>query len=341
MKEAHPTVMASVPRIYEKAYARIGSQVNAANKRRQAIFRWACCVGLERSHCIQSGKPIPFLLQLQYRLANLLVFRKIQAALGGSIRFMVSGGAPISLKILEFFHAAGILVFEGYGLTETTAITTANRVEDYKLGTVGKPIPGVEVRIAEDGEILVRGPNIFKGYFKDPEKTAEAIDNEGWFHTGDVGEVDESGYLRITDRKKDLIITAGGKNVAPQNIENLIKGHPLISQVMVYGDRRKYLTALITLDIEEARIFGQERGIVFTSLSAFVEHPDVQNFIQARIEEKNQELARYEQIKKFKILPQDFSTQEGTLTPTQKVRRRGVTEKYQTILDQMYDEIFD
>ncbi len=341
MKEAHPTVVASVPRLYEKAYARIGSQVHAAHSRRQAIFHWACRVGHERSRLLRSSRLVPFWLRLQYALASLLVFRKIRAALGGRTRFLVSGGAPISIKILEFFHAAGILVFEGYGLTETTAITTANCVEDYKLGTVGKPIPGVEVEIAEDGEILVRGPNIFKGYFKDPEKTAEAIDSEGWFHTGDIGEIDQEGFLKITDRKKDLIITAGGKNVAPQNIENLIKGHPLISQVMVYGDRRKYLTALITLDIEEAKIFGKERGIPFSSLSEFVMRPDVQDFVRERIEEKNQELARYEQIKKFRILPNDFSIEEGTLTPTQKIKRRMATEKYRAVLDQLYDEILD
>lgn len=341
LRESHPTLMASVPRIYEKAYARITSQVNAANRRRQAIFRWACRVGEERSRCIQAHRSVPLWVRLQYGVATLLVFRKIRAALGGRIRFMVSGGAPISLKILQFFHAAGILVLEGYGLTETTAFSTTNRVDDYKLGTVGKPAPGVEIRIAEDGEILIRGRSLFKGYFKDPEKTAEAIDAEGWFHSGDIGEFDEEGYLKITDRKKDLIVTAGGKNIAPQNIENLIKGHPLISQVMVHGDKRNYLTALITIDPEEAKIFASECGFRFSTMEEFVGRPEVQTFIQARIDEKNRELARYEQIKKFRILPQDFTIEDGTLTPTQKVKRRVAAQRFKEILDQMYEEIYD
>jgi long-chain acyl-CoA synthetase len=257
---------------------------------------------------------------------------------GGRLRYFVSGGAPLAQEIAEFFHAAGILILEGYGLTETCPALTGNRLDHYKFGTVGRPFPGVELRIAEDGEILAKGSNIAKGYYKRPDETAEVFLADGWFATGDIGELDADGFLRITDRKKDLIVTSGGKNIAPQNIENLLKTDRYISQAMVYGDRRQYLTAILTLDPDEITAYAHEQGLGEISLADLATHPHVVKLLSERVDACNQRLASYESIKKFLIAPTDFSPESGELTPTLKVKRKVVTQKYYAQLEQLYND---
>lgn len=336
-QELRPTVQSSVPRLFEKFYIKVLSMVENAPERRKKIFNWCMKVGLEVSQLKRAKKKIPLTLKLKYFLAEILVFKRIRKVLGGRIRFMVSGAAPISVKILEFFHAAGILILEGYGLTETAAPATVNRLDDYKFGTVGKPIPCCEVKIAEDGEILIKGENVFKEYYKDPVATKDAFTEDGWFKTGDIGRIDEDGFLKITDRKKELIITAGGKNIAPQNIENILKTSPYISHAFVFGDRRKYLTALITLDREEVINFLRARNIPHSSSSSLSQIPEIQELIEREVNESNTHLARYEQIKKFRILENDFTVETGELTPTMKLKRRVIIEKYKKLLDEMYE----
>jgi long-chain acyl-CoA synthetase len=278
------------------------------------------------------------LLGVKFSIADRLVFAKIRERLGGRLRFFVSGGAPLSREIAEFFHAMGILILEGYGLTETPSVTSVNRVDDFKFGTIGKPLPGVEVKIAADGEILIRGPHVFKEYFRDPAGTREAIDPEGWFHSGDIGTMDAQGFLRITDRKKDIIVTSGGKNVAPQNIENLLKTDKMVSQAFVYGDRKKYLTALMTLSADEIVKWAAENGVDGRDPSALAKDPRTEAMMRARVEELNRSLAPFEQIKKFVLLGTDFSQETGELTPTLKVKRKVVIQKYGMLLDALYEK---
>ena len=320
LQEVRPTFMGAVPRVYEKAYAKILASFQM--KRQKAVGRFvidnALAAGKKRSMAARNGKPLGGLAALGSALADRVVFRKVQSTFGGRIRFFVSGGAPLAGEIAEFFHACGILVLEGYGLTETTAATHVNRSDAYRFGTVGKALPGVEVRIAGDGEVLVRGDNILREYFGKPDATRDAIDEDRWFHTGDIGVI-EDGFLRITDRKKDIIVTAGGKNVAPQNLEGALKAQcPYVSQVMVHGDKRPYLVALITVNPE------------------MVGRPDVEPTISAAVQKLNESLPSYETIKKFKILPVDLSQEAGELTPTMKVKRKQVSEKYRSVLDSLY-----
>ncbi len=258
--------------------------------------------------------------------------------MGGRLRFFVSGGAPLAQEIAEFLHALGVLIVEGYGLTETSTIVSCNLPERYKFGTVGPALPGTEVRIAPDGEILVRGRHIFKEYFKDPEATREAIDAEGWMHTGDIGVLDTDGFLRITDRKKDIIVTSGGKNIAPQNVENLLKNDTFISQAFVYGDRKKYLTALITLSPDEILAWAAKHGIAERDIPALSKNPEVRKLIGDRIDGINKGLASFEQVKRFILLGTDFSQETGELTPTLKVRRKVVVGKYGGLLDALYEK---
>jgi long-chain acyl-CoA synthetase len=277
-------------------------------------------------------------LAWQHRLAHRLVFAKLHQTVGGRLRYFISGGAPLAQEIAEFFHAAGMLILEGYGLTETCPALTANRYDRYKFGTVGLPLPGVDIRLAPDGEILARGANIAKGYYKLPAETAEVFGADGWFATGDIGVFDTEGFLHITDRKKDLIITAGGKNIAPQNIENLLKTDRYISQALVYGDRRQYLTAILTLDADAITAYANEQGIDDTSMAILATHAQIRKLIESRIAYVNDHLASYETIKKFIIAPDDFTPESGELTPTLKVKRQVVTQKYRVQLDQLYEE---
>jgi len=336
LAEVKPSLFASVPRIYEKVYSRIISQAEAGSPLKQRIFNWSQKVGREVSRHLQEGKPIPLVLGLQFSLARKLVYDKIRAVFGGKVKFVGSSGAPIASEILEFFHACGLLALETYGMTEATGSVTVNKADSYKFGTVGRAGIGVEIKLAADGEVLARGDGVFKGYYKEPELTAEVLDSDGWYHTGDVGELDEEGFLKITDRKKDIIITAGGKNVAPQNIENMLKQSPYISQAMVYGDKRNYLTCLITLETEEIKGFAEKQGIEGTDAAQLAGNPEIHTLIQGVVDDVNTHLARYETIKKFKILPHDFSEESGELTPTLKVKRKAVIKKYWDLLDAMY-----
>ncbi|MBI3625490.1 MAG: long-chain fatty acid--CoA ligase [Candidatus Rokubacteria bacterium] len=337
LREVRPDFICSVPRVFEKVYAKILAGVEAGSLLKREIFQWAIGAGRQVSRLQQVHQPIPAGLALKHRIARRLVFAKLHQALGGRLRFCFSGGAPLSKEIAEFFHAAGMLILEGYGLTETCPILSVNQPDAFKFGSVGRGIPGVELRIASDGEILARGPNVAtRGYFKKPEATREVFEPTGWFHTGDIGRIDDDGFLFITDRKKDLIITAGGMNIAPQNIENLLKSDPFISQVMVYGDRRPYPVALITLNPEELRKFATEQGILTTDAESLAKHPRVVERVSRIVEEKNGFLQSYAKIKKFAVLPADFTQDGGELTPTLKVKRKVVLEKYRNLLETLY-----
>jgi long-chain acyl-CoA synthetase len=336
LREVSPDFLFSVPRVFEKVYAKIHSGVAAAPPLRRRIFRWALDVGRRASRLERDGRALPAGLGLQQALADRLVFGKLRAALGGRLRFCVSGGAPLGLEIAEFFHAAGILILEGYGLTETCPILASNRLDSYRFGTVGRPFQGVEVKIAEDGEIVARGPNIAQGYYRKREETAAVFGPEGWFHTGDVGEIDRDGFLRITDRKKDLIKTSGGSYVAPQHIENLLKGDPFVSQALVEGDRRPYPVALITLNAEELAKLAGERGLGDKPPAELVRHPAVMERVRRTVDGVNAHLASYAQVKRFAVLPNDFTQEAGELTPTLKVKRRDVRAKYADVLESLY-----
>ena len=337
LKEVRPHFICSVPRVFEKVYAKILAGVEAGPPAKRKIFHWAMGVGREVSRHEQRGQPLPPALALKRAIAHKLVFSKLHAALGGRLKWAVSGGAPLSREIAEFFHAAGILLLEGYGLTETCPVLTFNSPTRFKFGSVGRALPGVEVRIADDGEIVARGGNIAtRGYYKQPQATAEVFEPTGWFHTGDIGRIDEDGFLFITDRKKDLIVTAGGMNIAPQNIENLLKSDPFVSQVMVYGDRRPYPVALITVNPEELGKFAREQGILTTDPGIVTKHPKVTERVARIVEEKNSQLQSYAKIKKFTVLPADFTQEGGELTPTLKVKRKVVSEKYRQAIEELY-----
>ena len=337
LKETRPHFICSVPRVFEKVYGKILAGVEAGSPAKKKIFGWAVSVGRDVSRHQQRGQPVPATLELKRKVAHKLVFSKLHAALGGRLQWAVSGGAPLARDIAEFFHAAGILLLEGYGLTETCPALTFNRPDRFKFGSVGQTLPGVQLRIAEDGEILARGPNIATlGYYKQPEATREVFDPDGWFHTGDIGAVDQDGFLVITDRKKDLIVTAGGMNIAPQNIENLLKADPFISQVMVYGDRRPYPVALITINPEELSKFARQQGILTSEAAAIVKHPKVAERVGRTVEEKNTQLQSYAKIKRFTVLPTDFTLDGGELTPTLKVKRKVVSQKYKDAIEELY-----
>jgi long-chain acyl-CoA synthetase len=336
LKEVRPHFICSVPRVFEKVYAKILAGVEAGPASKKKIFDWAIGVGREVSRHQQRGQPLPPALRLKRAIAHKLVFSKLHAALGGRLQWAISGGAPLSREIAEFFHAAGILILEGYGLTETCPAATFNRPTRFKFGSVGQALDNVEITIAADGEILIRGANVAKGYLKQPEATAEVFERSGWFHSGDIGRIDEDGFLFITDRKKDLIVTAGGMNIAPQNIENLLKADPFISQVMVYGDRKPYPVALITVNPEELGKFARDHGIVATDPAVVVKHPKVVERIGRTVEEKNSQLQSYARIKKFTLLPADFTQEGGELTPTLKVKRKVVASKYLTAIEELY-----
>jgi long-chain acyl-CoA synthetase len=315
-----PTILPAVPRVYEKIHANALGEIERAGGAKRAIGRWALRVGSRASARRRSGRPLPLVLRAQLAVADKLVFSKVRARLGGRLRLGVSGAAPLSVDVLEFFHSLNMLVIEGYGLTETSSSLSVNDPDDYRFGTVGHAVDGCEVRLDTDGEILVRSDTIFAGYYKEPEATAAAFTDDGWFRTGDVGELDEDGWLKITDRKKDLIITAGGKNIAPQNIENALKASRFVSQALIVGDRRPYVTALITLDPAEMEVSGAE----------------AQTLVQGIVDEVNRDRVRVEQIKRFAILPRDFSQEEGELTPTLKLRRKVVHEHFAAEIDQLY-----
>lgn len=336
--EVRPTIMCSVPRLYEKMYARVLDKVSNDPPLRQKIFWWAVGVGQEAVKYRQKNQPLPGGLKLKFSIADKLVFSKLKNRLGGRLRFFVSGAAPLSQEIGEFFAAADIFILEGYGLTETSPVMTVNRLESFKFGTVGMPVPEVEVKIAEDGEILNRGPNTMKGYFRNENATQEAIDNDGWFHTGDIGEFDEEGFLKITDRKKNLIVTSGGKNVAPAPLENALLVSRYVEQCLVIGDRRKFISALVVPSFESLEEWAGQKSIDYHNRKELVKNSDVVALFEGEVEKAMEDFARYETIKKVVLLPKEWTIEEDELTPTLKVKRKVVEEKYKDKIDSIYEE---
>jgi long-chain acyl-CoA synthetase len=337
LQACRPTIFFGVPRVWEKFYAGIVALIEGLPEEQRDAAERAVQLGLKRVEAHQAGSSLPADLEEKYKEADAKLFALARGALGLDQAWgLVSGAAPINTEILRFFHAIGLPVAEVYGQTEDNGPTSINPPNAIRIGTVGPPIPGVEVKIAEDGEVLVRGGNVGPGYYKQPEATRELIDDEGWMHSGDVGEFDEKGYLRITDRKKDLIITAAGKNIAPQVLENMLKHSPWISQTVVIGDRRPYLTALITLDQEKVTGFAEQKGISSSGFAELTRHPDIQQLVENAIAEVNAQLARVEQIKKWIVLERDFAQEHEEMTPTMKVRRKAIVEKYSDVIEDMY-----
>jgi long-chain acyl-CoA synthetase len=334
-----PTIMAAVPRIFEKVYNKIAEGAKQGSPIKQRIFQWAIAAGKAGSAARQQGKEPSGLLALRLRLAERLVFSKIKATFGGRVRYFISGSAPLSREIAEFFHACGILILEGYGLTETSAASFVNRPTKFAFGSVGMPLPGTEIKLVpEDGEILIKSPAVMQGYHKLPEQTAEALTPDGWLRTGDIGEIDREGFLRITDRKKDLIKTSGGKYIAPQAIEGKLKAHcPYISQVIIHGDRRNFVTALVTLDEEATMKWAKDHGLNGKPYADVVKSEAAKQLLAPYFDEVNKSLAKYETVKQFAILPKDLSIDEGELTPSLKVKRKVVEKKYAGLLDKMYE----
>ena len=338
MKEVAPTVMLSVPRLYETMHERILRAVQEGSSLKQKIFHWGVSVGSAVSSAIQQGKKPSAILQLQQGIADKLVFAKLKEATGGRLRFFVSGGAALPQSIAEFFHAAGILILEGYGLTETSPVISMNHPGKWKFGTVGAQVPGIEVQIAEDGEILTRGPHVMKGYFNNDTATAEVIDADGWFHTGDIGIIDEDGFVKITDRKKNIIVLSNGKNVAPQPIESELVRSPFISQIMVVGSERKNLAALIVPNFDALKAWASENGIETDDLSVMLQAREVQQHIQSEIRSRLTDFADFEQVRRFTLLDKEFSQEDDEMTPTLKLKRNVIIEKYGDAIDGMYPE---
>src|SRR4051812_4586912 len=328
LSEVHPDYFASVPRIFEKVYAQATGMLQKATPEQREQFEQAVKLGLKVREAEARGEPVPDELRKPFEQADEMIFKNVRAIFGGSMRESTTGAAPIAQEILEFFFACGCAVMEGYGMTETTGVGTTNTRAEHRFGSVGRPLPGVEIRIAEeDGEILMRGPNIFRGYWRNDEATREVLDDDGWMHTGDLGSVDDDGYLFITGRKKDIIITAGGKNLTPANIENDLKQSPFISQAVMYGDRRPFPVALVTLDIEEIGPWAREQGLP-EDAAALAKEPKVVELVQGVLDKANAKYAQVEQVKRFSILDHDLAQETGELTPTLKVKRNVVYENY-------------
>jgi len=338
VKEKRPTVVLAVPRVCEKVYQRILGQVEEQPPWKQKMFHWGYNVGLKISALREQKKPIPPFLGLQYKIAYNLIFKKLADALGGRVRWMTASGAPTSRDIILFFNASGITVIEGYGMTESCAPATMSNLSDYKIGTVGKPLPGVDVKIADDGEILVKGDNVFAGYWKMEKETKNTFTDDGYLMSGDIGKFDEDGFLTITDRKKDLIITSGGKNIAPQKIEGIFKFDPLFAQFIVVGERKKFLSALININLEQAERLAAQKGIPFDKPEDLLDNKAFLKIVDEHVAEKNQKLARYETIKKYKIIPNEFSQEGGELTPSLKMKRNVIYSKYTSLIDTMYED---
>ena len=338
MQEVSPTVMLSVPRLYETMHDRVLSAVQAGSPLKQKIFHWGVSVGSAVSTSIQQGKNPSALLKLKQGIADKLVFAKLKAATGGRLRFFVSGGAALPQAIAEFFHAAGILILEGYGLTETSPVISMNYPEKWKFGTVGEPVPGIEVRIAEDGEILTRGPHVMKGYFNNAAETAEVIDADGWFYTGDIGIIDADGFVKITDRKKNIIVLSNGKNVAPQPIESELVQSPFISQILLIGNERKNLAALIVPNFDALKAWATENDVETPELPEMLQSSEVQQLIQREMRSRLTDFADFEQVRRFALLEKEFSQDADEMTPTLKLKRNVIIEKYADVIEGMYPE---
>ena len=338
MERWRPTLMASVPRLYEKIYARVLEKVRTGSALKRKLFFWGKEVGERWVDQRLNGQPISPSLAAQRWLADRLVFSKLRARTGGRLRFFISGGAPLSADIARFFHAAGMPILEGYGLTETSPVIAVNTFQHLRLGTVGQPIPGTEVKIAADGEILTRGPCVMKGYYRKPEATAEAVDPDGWFHTGDVGLLDPDGFLKITDRKKDLIVTAGGKNIAPQPIEGLVKTSKFVSNAVMLGDRRRFPIMLVVPNLDTLGAWARSQGITAATPEELLARPEVQGKMDREVRTTLRDLAGFEVPKKLLLLPRDFTVEAGELTPTLKVKRRVVEQRHRPAIEALYAE---
>ncbi|MBV8518007.1 MAG: long-chain fatty acid--CoA ligase [Acidobacteria bacterium] len=336
LAEVRPQYFAAVPRLFEKMRSRILDNVATAPAVRQKIFRWALGVAEERLPMMVEKKPLTGMLKIKSAIADKLVFSKIVERLGGNVKYVVSGGAPLSADLAAFFIGAGVEILEGYGLTETSPVIAVNRPDKRRIGSVGPIIPGIEVKIAEDGEILTRGPHVMKGYWNNPDATAQAIDAQGWFHTGDIGEIDRDGFLKITDRKKDIIINAYGKNIAPQPLEALLKSSPYVGTPVLIGDRRKFLTALIVPNFEKLERDAASLGVSVHSREELVNNERIRALIQDEIDRFNQNLDRQEKIRRFALLPRDFTIEEDEITPSLKVKRKVIDKKYKQVIDSLY-----
>jgi long-chain acyl-CoA synthetase len=335
-EEKRPTMILAVPRVCEKVYQKIMAQVKEQSPFKQKIFAWGQKVGDRISERREKHKRIPLFLKLKYKIAYAIIFKKLQNKLGGRVTWMTASGAPTAEEIIRFFNAAGITVIQGYGMTEATAPATMQSLADYRIGTTGKPIPGMDIKIADDGEILLKGGNVIKGYWKLPDETRDAFTPDGYFMSGDIGMFDEEGNLLITDRKKDLIITSGGKNIAPQKIENMFKSDPLFTQFIVIGERKKYLTGLCNINPEEAATLAKEEGIIFNNPAELLENQKFIDIVQRHVDERNKHLGSFENIIKIRIVKSDFSQEGGELTPSLKLKRKVVLKKYNDLIDDMY-----
>jgi len=334
--EVRPSILPSVPRVYEKVHTAVTASFAEATGMKRRLIDWALDVGRRESALRREHRPVPRALALQRLLADRLVFAKVKERLGGRLRLPISGGAPLAPEIAELFDALGVSIIEGYGLTECTTAATTNRSDNYRFGTVGQALPGFELRLADDGELLIRSETVFAGYFKEPEATAEVLDGDGWLRTGDIATIDDDGFVTITDRKKDIIVTAGGKNIAPQNLENDLKTSRFVSQALVVGDRRPYPAALITLDPGELEKWAKEQGLDGDT-PALTRDPRVVALVGSIVDDVNRERSRYEQLKRFAVLERDFEMDRGELTPTLKLRRRVVLEHFADEVEGLYD----
>ena len=337
LQEVKPTIVLSVPRLYEKMYARVLETALTGGFVKKKIFFWARAVADRWASEKLAGRTPGGMLAQQYAIAQKLVFSKLKARTGGRLRYFVSGGAPLAPEINKFFYAAGLEILEGYGLTETSPVIGVNTPENFRIGTVGKPIDGVEVRIAPDGEILTRGPHVMKGYYNKPEATREAIDPDGWFHTGDIGEI-RDGFLAITDRKKDIIVTAGGKNIAPQPLENKVKTNKYVSQAVMIGDKRKFPSMLVVPNFDQLEKWAMKRNIIWTDRAQLLRMPTIQAKIEREVARELEGAAHFEVPKKIGLLEHDFSIESGELTPTQKVKRRVIDKNYKSLIDSLYED---
>ncbi len=335
LPQVRPTLLPSVPRVYEKVHTAVVARFDAATGTKRRLLDWALPVGREVSRLESAGKEVRGGLRAKHRLADRLVFSKVREPFGGRLRMPGSGGAPLAKEIIEFFDAIGLRIAEGYGLTECTTACSTNRPDLYRFGSVGKPLPGFEIRIADDGEIEVRSETVFQGYYREPEATAAVLGPDGWLSTGDIGTLDEDGFLHITDRKKDILVTAGGKNVAPQNIENDLKTSKYVSQALVVGDARPYVSALITLDPIEIERWASDNAVEGDQ-ATLSRDARVHQLLQGVVDDANRERSRFEQVKRFAILPRDFTMEAGEITPTLKVRRRAVQEHFAEEIDALY-----
>lgn len=334
MREVRPTVMTSVPRLFERIKMRVEGNVSKESALKQRIFAWAFAVGKARAAGASSAA-----VSLQYKLADKLVFSKIRERTGGRLRFFASGGAALSVEVGTFFDAIGLVILEGYGLTETSPVLTFNREGEQELGTVGTPIPNVEIRIASDGEIMAKGPNIMKGYWNDEEATREALTPDGWLHTGDIGMFNDRGHLVITDRKKHILVSSGGKNIAPQPIESLLTASPLIDQALLIGDQREFCTALIVPEREACEAWAKQHGHTFGSWESLVASDELYKAIQRDVQQLQRDLSKFERVRRFRLIPTPFSVENGLLTPTLKIKRKVVVQQYADVIETMYEEV--